>query len=101
MVPDAISLNKQVPVESFDVEVRVRVPDLDDAIAGVREARAEADKAQRRARESTAELVAKLRADGLSLRDVAEVLGISYQRVRVAASDPRPGFARTGSRTGP
>jgi transcriptional regulator with XRE-family HTH domain len=32
-----------------------------------------------------AELVAKLRADGLSLRDIAEVLGISYQRVAQVA----------------
>ena len=81
MIPDAIATLKNIPEDSFEVEVRVRVPNFDAAIEDVKKARAVAEEAQRQVQGDMAELVGRLRRDGMGVRDIAELLGVSYQRV--------------------
>ena len=84
MARDAIALLKQVPEDSFDVVV---VPDLDslgDLRAGIeasRLRRREATLAQEAASRTTRDAVTRLRASGLTSRDVGTLLGVSVQRV--------------------
>jgi hypothetical protein len=81
MIPDAIATLKNIAEDSFKVEVRVRVPNFDAAIEGVKKTRAVAEEAQRQVQEDMTELVGRLRRDGMGVRDIAELLGVSYQRI--------------------
>lgn len=73
-------------LDDDDIEVRVEVelddPVLDEAVANVRNLRAEAERLQHEASEQMSEAVHLLRdkAD-LPMRDVAKLLGVSHQRV--------------------
>ncbi len=81
MAREAIALVLDVPEDSFDVEVE---PTLSDDLAPVLEeavaARAVAEDAQRNAREVTVTAVRRLRMEGLPVRDIGRLLGVSYQR---------------------
>lgn len=82
MLPDAIALLMDVPKDSFEVEVRVKLPHvLGDQIREMQEARAQAEVAQRDATQALAAVVPQVLAQGLTLRDAARVLGVSHQRV--------------------
>lgn len=71
MIRDVIALMRQVPEDSFDVEVWVKLPaDLHAVEGRARDARAAAELAQRGANEATAEAVRMLRDAGLGPRDM-------------------------------
>jgi predicted RNase H-like HicB family nuclease len=79
MAHDAIALTLDVPGDA--VAVALRVGDLDDALARVREAR-EARAAAAAAEQATlTEVARKLTERGISQRDAARILGLSHQRV--------------------
>lgn len=69
-------------ISESDIQI---VPDLGTAIntriAAVRTARAEADRARDVAAAESRQVVAALKGDGLSGREIALILGISQQRV--------------------
>ncbi len=81
MAREAIALVLDVPEDSFDVEV---APILSDDLAPVLEAavaaRAAAEDAERNGREATVTAVRRLRMEGLPVRDIGRLLGVSYQR---------------------
>lgn len=85
-VREASALLTDEPIEA--VIVRAVLPDnLQTIVDQVRREAAEAEAAQRRAAEDTRALVARLRSQGYSVRDVGTVLGVSPQRVsQLAAS---------------
>jgi len=85
-VREAAALLTDEPIEA--VIVRAVLPDnLQTIVDQVRREAAEAETAQRRAAEDTRALVARLRSQGYSVRDVGTVLGVSPQRVsQLAAS---------------
>jgi predicted RNase H-like HicB family nuclease len=85
-VREAAALLTDEPIEA--VIVRAVLPDnLQTIVDQVRREAAEAEAAQRRAAEDTRALVARLRSQGYSVRDVGTVLGVSPQRVsQLAAS---------------
>ncbi|MQA26550.1 MAG: type II toxin-antitoxin system HicB family antitoxin [Micromonosporaceae bacterium] len=56
--------------------------DMDSMITAIRELRAQVDQAQRRLAELTPSALHALDSEGLSVRDEAEVLGLSHQRVQ-------------------
>ena len=82
MVRDYIALLREVPVDSFDVEIAPEVGGgLDDAVRTAREAVASAETARRSAAQASRAIAARLRNAGLTGRDIAIVLGVSAQRV--------------------
>ncbi len=82
MVRDYISLMRSVPEESFDVEITPEVGGgLDEAVREARDAVRSAEAARRAAAQASRMVAARLRAAGLTGRDIATVLGVSAQRV--------------------
>jgi len=81
-IRDAISLMLEIPEDSFNIDLDVRLPK--DELAELRAVKA-AQKAVTQAQEEsstrTKSLVAKLKDEGLTVRDIGTVLGVSYQRV--------------------
>jgi DNA-directed RNA polymerase specialized sigma subunit len=91
MVRDYISLDLDVPEDSFDVRITPEVGNgVDQKIKQTQEEIDAAARAQRRAAESSRALVGELRGLGLSGKDMAAVLGITPQRVSQLAR-PRTG----------
>lgn len=91
MARDVIALLEDVPPNSFDIEVTYRVADeLDSDIAEVRRLRREAEEMAVRSRTATADAARRLRAAGLSVREIGSLLGIAHQRAQqiLAASPP-------------
>jgi len=94
MATDAISLWEEREKDSFEVSVDPHLsPGVDETTNKALEAREEADRAQEEAATATREAVRALIEDqGLTLRDVAQLLGVSYQRVAQLA----PSKTKTG-----
>ena len=81
MIREAIALMLGVAEDSFDVTLDVQLPG--DELAELREVKArqqEAERAQLDAAAKTRALVARLRSDGLTTRDIGTILGVSQQR---------------------
>ena len=64
----------------YSVQVYAHVPGLDDDLAGVRAVRADAERVQAEAAERTRVIARRLADRGLTVRDIGEALGVSYQR---------------------
>ncbi|MGH3544569.1 MAG: type II toxin-antitoxin system HicB family antitoxin [Mycobacteriales bacterium] len=86
-IRDAISLMLEVPEDSFGVEIDVRLPT--DELAELRALKA-AQTAAVQAQEETSTraraLVQRLASEGLTRRDIGQVLGMSHQRVQQIAA---------------
>lgn len=90
MVRDYISLDLDVPADSFDIDVIPQIGGgLDEEVTKARRQIREAAKAQRQAADRSRQVVRRLKAEGLSGKDTAVVLGISPQRVSQLATDRR------------
>jgi len=81
MARDAIALMLELPEDSFDVVVEAQLPPgvaqiLTDTIT----ARLEAEAAQELARSASDAAARALREQGLPVRDIGRLLGVSYQR---------------------
>lgn len=91
-IREAIALVLDVDVDSFDVDV---VPTLDqagvsDETIELLDLRRELARLGERSRRLTPQAVAELRAAGLTVRDVAELLGVTPSRVsQIEHQDPR------------
>jgi hypothetical protein len=82
MARDLVAAVYDVDYDDVEVDVSYRLtPLLDALIDGAKHATEEAHKAQARATELSREAAAKLRAAGMSLRDIARLTGVSFQRV--------------------
>lgn len=79
-VKEVVELMTGRSIDLADIELRVSIPGSDLA-ALAKAARAAAELAAVEAAVSTAHAVQVLRGNGLSTRDVAELVGISHQRV--------------------
>jgi predicted RNase H-like HicB family nuclease len=91
MARDAIALVNEVAPDSFDIKVE---PVLDDEatrlVEQARAGRVDAERAARRASEQLRAAVDRLVSAGLTVRDIAHLLGLSHQRVaQVAARGTR------------
>lgn len=74
-------------VDAADVQVRPALSDDDrELLTRTLEARRAARAAESEASRASRELVARLRAEGFTVRDVAAVVGISPQRVSALAA---------------
>jgi predicted RNase H-like HicB family nuclease len=80
MAREVIALVLDTEPDSFDVADEVRLGEKADKVVGAaRTARARAEVASAEAQEATLAALGEL--DGLTVRDAAEVLGVSFQRV--------------------
>lgn len=83
MARDAISLMLEVPEDSFDLDVVVSAPEsLGSLVDEYRRERDVADKSSHRATELAREIVAKAEEEHLTVRDLGELMGLSFQRVQ-------------------
>ncbi len=90
MARDAIALYLDADPASIEVDVSVRLlAKLESPVAEATRARAEADRLQAESSKLMRAAVADLLADGLSIREVAMILGVSHQRVSQLADSPR------------
>lgn len=87
MARDAIALLLDVPPDSFEVTVVPEVPAKVQAILDeVRESRAAAEHASEVASMKAREAARILHDEGMPLRDVGRVLGVSHQRAHQLVS---------------
>ena len=87
---EAISLMLDVAPETFEVVVDARPsPPVDDPWQRVMALRQQAAEIDRQAQRATLELVHRCQDEGLSLRDIGHLLGLSQQRVGQIARAPR------------
>jgi predicted RNase H-like HicB family nuclease/predicted XRE-type DNA-binding protein len=97
MARDAIALFLDVDPATFDVRVETNLPsDLRRDVDAVGRLRAEADRLQAESSGAMRRLTHELLGRGLSVRDAAEILGISHQRVSQLVRGESKGVA--GSR---
>lgn len=85
---EAIAFVVRVPIDDVEVDIEPELPtdlraELDKAESLIQAARESENEARRRRRE----VAAKLARDGLPLRDIGTLLGISYQRVHQLLDD--------------
>ena len=90
MVRDVVSLALDVPPDSFEVRLEVRVPATSEqAVQRAGELRHEAQLAVASAARATAEAARLLvRGDGLTMREAGQILGLSHQRVAQILREP-------------
>lgn len=87
MARDAIALTLDVAPGSFDVTVAPELPATVQAIVdGVRASREAAERASEQASAKAREAARILHDDGMPLRDVGRVLGVSHQRAHQLVS---------------
>ena len=93
MAEDAIALWQERRKGSFEVVIDVQLPAAADRPGPRRFKPGQADRAQEQAATATREAIrALIEEQGLTVRDVAQLLGTSYQRVAQLA----PSRARVG-----
>ena len=89
-VREALALVLDVDEDSFDLGDQFKLPArVRQAVDRARCARAQAQEAETKALEATREAIGAL--DNLSVRDVAELVGVSFQRIQQIRG-PRPGL---------
>jgi hypothetical protein len=90
MTRDLVAIMEGVPPGSFDVELRVALPD--DVRADLEQSaalRSEAARAQAEAARLSRHAARLLREQGLPLRDVGAALGVSFQRAKQLIDEGR------------
>ena len=83
MARDLIAIMDDIPADSFDLDVRLTLPEeiraqLDQSAA----LREEAARSQAQAAQLSRQAARRLRDQGLPLRDVGQALGVSFQRAK-------------------
>lgn len=82
MTRDAVALLCDVPRDVVQVNVQPQLEEsLVQALAGAREKRAQAERLEREASGDISCVAKQLLGEGMTLREVGIVLGVSYQRV--------------------
>lgn len=91
MVRDALATVLDVAEDSFDVDVEVHLADAPWAtpLQEARHARSELEATQARARETLDRAIEGMHSEGLSVRDIGRLLGISYQYAAKVLAEAR------------
>jgi hypothetical protein len=86
MVVDLVASMEDVPAESFSVKLDIEVPGVTEKVSLARQLVDQAARVQQEAAANSRLVVGELRQRGLSVGDVAKVLGVSPQRVSQIAA---------------
>ena len=81
MILDAAATMTERPASDFTVSITVAEPKYTEAVAEYKMRAAAAAKAERAAAQASREAISTMRRDGLPMRDIATMMGISPQRV--------------------
>lgn len=81
---DAVATLCDIPVDSINVTLSFDAP----GVAEVRAKQAEAQRVSMEASEAMRDLVRHLREEGLTVRDIGVILGVSPQRAQQLAAEP-------------
>lgn len=97
MVRDLVAIMTDVPQNSFDVDMKIILPEdvqleLDQSVALREQAKRSQAEAARLARDAAH----RLRTLGLSLRDIGQALGVTFQRAKQLVDEA----AQPGQREG-
>ncbi|MDQ6898067.1 MAG: transcriptional regulator [Candidatus Dormibacteraeota bacterium] len=103
MARDVVSLLLEVPPDSFDLVVKPLLSEpLASQVAETRELRELAERSQVKAAAATGPLVEELLAGGFRVREIGQLLGMTYQRAaQLAARTRGPASAATQPRGRP
>lgn len=83
-VREVASLVTGKPTDTFHVAMDIHVegvPSFQERATEIKRTREQAQELERQAQDATRELAAQLTAAGVSVRDTAEFLGVSHQRI--------------------
>jgi predicted RNase H-like HicB family nuclease len=96
MARDVVSLLLEVPADSFDLEIKPLLSEpLASQVTETRKLRAEAERSQLQAAAATGPLIEELLVGGFRVREIGQLLGITYQRAaQLAARAKGPITAR-------
>lgn len=87
MARDVVSLLLEVPAASFDLDVKPLLGEpLASQLSEARKLRAEAERSQLRVAAATGPLVEELVAGGFRVREIGQLLGVTYQRAAQLAA---------------
>jgi DNA-directed RNA polymerase specialized sigma24 family protein len=74
---------EDVPLDSFGLDVNIQLPgDIHQELARSAELRDQASSAQAEAAQLTRDAARRLYDQGLPLRDIGQILGVSFQRAK-------------------
>lgn len=83
MARDLIAVMQDVPPDSFGLDVNIQLPgDIHQELARSAELRDQASSAQAEAAQLTRDAARRLYDQGLPLRDIGQILGVSFQRAK-------------------
>jgi predicted RNase H-like HicB family nuclease len=90
MARDVVALLLELPPDSFDVVVRPRLAEpLASQLAETCQLRRQAEESQVKAAAATGPLIERLLGSGFRVREIGELLGITYQRAAQLAARAR------------
>lgn len=89
---EAISFVTELPVEDIDVVVKVALPEsVTKRLHDGDQMRLRAEEMKQQAQANISSAAIQMRAEGMTLRDIAFVLGVTYQRVyQLTTTGPTP-----------
>ena len=90
MARDLIAVMKDVPPDSFELDVHIKLPgDIRQELARSAELREQASSAQTEAARLSRDAARRLYDQGLPLRDIGQILGVSFQRAKQLVDQAR------------
>ncbi|MBC8007587.1 MAG: XRE family transcriptional regulator [Prolixibacteraceae bacterium] len=88
MVRDAAAALIGEPEDSFDVDIQPQIPEtVAELIDHAKQLTEEAGKVQRNASMETKKAATLLQQEGMTVRDIGVVMGVSYQRISQILAD--------------
>lgn len=90
MARDLIAVMEDVPPDSFELDVHIKLPgDIHQELARSAELREQASSAQTEAARLSRDAARRLYDQGLPLRDIGQILGVSFQRAKQLVDQAR------------
>lgn len=90
MARDLIAVMQDVPPDSFGLDVHLKLPgDIHQELARSAELRDQASSAQKEAAQLTQDAARRLYVQGLPLRDIGQIHGVSFRRAKQLVDQAR------------